>query len=124
MPARRIVRDVNEPARDMARRKMKTKDFLISRDQRKRVEMRFAHLKNHHGFGRMRLRGLSGARRISTQRRPIIGSSIIPARCTRSPILKPPNSAGSSNIPLRYDAKVNQEAEAEAANFFAADHQK
>src|SRR5262245_16741864 len=31
-------------------------------DERKRVEMRFAHLKIHHGFGRMRLRGLSGAR--------------------------------------------------------------
>jgi len=25
--------------------------FLKSRDQRKRVEMRFAHLKIHHGFG-------------------------------------------------------------------------
>ena len=61
-PARRIVRDVNEPARDVARRKMKTKAFLISRDQRKRVEMRFAHLKTHHGFERMRLRGLCGAR--------------------------------------------------------------
>ena len=36
--------------------------FLKSRDQRKRVEMRFAHLKIHHGFERMRLRGLSGAR--------------------------------------------------------------
>jgi hypothetical protein len=35
---------------------------LKSRDQRKRVEMRFAHLKTHHGFERMRLRGLSGAR--------------------------------------------------------------
>ena len=62
MPARRIVRDVNETARDIARRKMKTKAFLRSRDQRKRVEMRFAHLKTHHGFERMRLRGLSGAR--------------------------------------------------------------
>lgn len=38
------------------------KAFLKSRDQRKRVEMRFAHLKTHHGFERMRLRGLSGAR--------------------------------------------------------------
>ena len=46
----------------MARRKMNTKAFLKSRDQRKRVEMRFAHLKTHHGFDRMRLRGLSGAR--------------------------------------------------------------
>ena len=36
--------------------------FLKSRDQRKRVEMRFAHLKIHHGFERMGLRGLSGAR--------------------------------------------------------------
>jgi transposase len=62
MPARRIVRDVNEDARDLARRKMKTKAFLKSRDQRKRVEMRFAHLKTHHGFERLRLRGLSGAR--------------------------------------------------------------
>jgi hypothetical protein len=41
---------------------MRTKAFLKSRDQRKRVEMRFAHLKSHHGFERMRLRGLSGAR--------------------------------------------------------------
>ena len=38
------------------------KGFLKSRDERKRVEMRFAHLKIHHGFERMRLRGLSGAR--------------------------------------------------------------
>jgi hypothetical protein len=29
---------------------------------RKKVEMRFAHLKTHHRFERMRLRGLSGAR--------------------------------------------------------------
>jgi hypothetical protein len=62
MASRRIVRDVNEAARDIARRKMKTKAFLKSRDQRRRVEMRFAHLKTHHGFERMRLRGLSGAR--------------------------------------------------------------
>ncbi len=46
----------------MARRLMGTKRFLKSRDERKRVEMRFAHLKTHHGFERMRLRGLSGAR--------------------------------------------------------------
>jgi hypothetical protein len=30
--------------------------------QRKKVEMRFAHLKTYHHFERMRLRGLSGAR--------------------------------------------------------------
>jgi len=62
MPARQIPRDVHEDARDVARRKMTTKAFLKSRDERKRVEMRFAHLKTHHGFERLRLRGLSGAR--------------------------------------------------------------
>ena len=60
--ARKIPRDLHEDARDVARRKMKTKAFARSRDERKRVEMRFAHLKIHHGFERMRLRGLSGAR--------------------------------------------------------------
>jgi transposase len=61
-PSRKIPRDVNEDARDVARRKMKTKAFAKSRDERKRVEMRFGHLKTHHGFERLRLRGLSGAR--------------------------------------------------------------
>jgi len=59
---RYVARDVNEDARDVARRKMRTKAFARSRDERKRVEMRFAHLKTHHGFERLRLRGLSGAR--------------------------------------------------------------
>jgi transposase len=60
--ARKIPRDVHEEARDVARRAMRTKAFARSRDERKRVEMRFAHLKTHHGFQRLRLRGLSGAR--------------------------------------------------------------
>ena len=60
--ARKMPRDLHEDARDIARKKMKTKAFAKSRDERKRVEMRFAHLKTHHGFERMRLRGLSGAR--------------------------------------------------------------
>lgn len=37
-------------ARDLARELMKTEAFAESRDKRKRVEMRFAHLKTHHGF--------------------------------------------------------------------------
>ena len=61
-PARQVPRDIHENARDVARRLMRTKAFLKSRDERKRVEMRFAHLKIHHRFERMRLRGLSGAR--------------------------------------------------------------
>lgn len=62
MASRKIVRDANEDSRDVARRKMKTKVFAKSRNQRKKVEMRFGHLKMHHGFERMRLRGLTGAR--------------------------------------------------------------
>ncbi len=62
MPARQVPRDVNEAARDCARALMGTPQFEKSRDERKRVEMRFAHLKTHHGFERMRLWGLSGAR--------------------------------------------------------------
>jgi transposase len=60
--ARRIARYLHEDARELARRNMKTKAFFQSRNQRKKVEMRFAHLKSHHGFERLRLRGLSGAR--------------------------------------------------------------
>ena len=60
-PARKIRRDVHEAARDRARRLAGTLAFEQSRDERKKVEMRFAHLKTHHGFERMRLRGLSGA---------------------------------------------------------------
>jgi transposase len=59
---RKVTRDINEDARDLARAMMGTPEFDRSRDQRKKVEMRFAHLKTHHRFERMRLRGLSGAR--------------------------------------------------------------
>jgi transposase len=61
-PQRIVPRDVNEDARDHARTLMGTPEFDKSRDERKKIEMRFAHLKTHHRFERMRLRGLSGAR--------------------------------------------------------------
>jgi hypothetical protein len=61
-PSRKVARDVNEDARDHARSFVGTPEFDRSRDERKKVEMRFAHLKTHHRFERMRLRGLSGAR--------------------------------------------------------------
>jgi hypothetical protein len=41
---------------------MMAAEMITSRDERKKVEMRFAHLKVHHHFERMRLRGLTGAR--------------------------------------------------------------
>src|SRR3954464_9580230 len=59
---RKIPRDLNESARDHARALMGTPEFDKSRDERKKIEMRFAHLKTHHRFERMRLRGISGAR--------------------------------------------------------------
>ena len=59
---RKVPRSIHEKARDYARSLVGTVDFLRSWDERKKVEMRFAHLKTHHGFERMRLRGLSGAR--------------------------------------------------------------
>jgi transposase len=62
MSFRKITRDINEDARDFARALVGTPEFDRSRDERKKVEMRFAHLKTHHRFERMRLRGLSGAR--------------------------------------------------------------
>ena len=61
-PQRKIPRDVNEAAKDRARALVGTPEFEQSWDDRKKVEMRFAHLKTHHRFERMRLRGLSGAR--------------------------------------------------------------
>src|SRR6478609_3901781 len=61
MPARRIVRDINEDARDVARALAKTEVFERSCRDRKRVEMLFAHLKRILRLGRLRLRGPRGA---------------------------------------------------------------
>ena len=61
MPARRIKRDVNEAARDVARALAKTEAFVQSRRYRKKVEMLFAHLKRILRLDRLRLRGPSGA---------------------------------------------------------------
>jgi hypothetical protein len=61
MPARRIVRDVNEAARDVARTLAKTPAYAQSRRDRKKVEMLFAHLKRILRLDRLRLRGPSGA---------------------------------------------------------------
>jgi Transposase DDE domain len=61
MPARRIVRDVNEDARDVARALTKTEAYERSRRNRKRVGILFAHLKRILKLGRLRLRGPCGA---------------------------------------------------------------
>src|SRR5262245_22340783 len=62
MFSRKIARDINEEARDHVRSLKDTPEFEQSSNQRKKVEMRFAHLKVHHRFERLRLRGLTGAR--------------------------------------------------------------
>jgi len=61
-PARQVPRDLDEDARDVARALAKTEAFERSRRERKKVEMRFAHMKRIFKLDRMRLRGLSGAK--------------------------------------------------------------
>ena len=61
-PARKISRSVYEGARDLAREIAKTEAYQMSRRQRKKVEMLFAHLKRILKLDRLRLRGPNGAR--------------------------------------------------------------
>jgi transposase len=61
-PRRKIARSIHEAARDVARDLAKTQTYQQSRKDRKKVEMLFAHLKRILKLGRLRLRGLSGAR--------------------------------------------------------------
>src|SRR6202140_699609 len=60
-PARKIPRDIHEHARDVARLLVGTDAFEQSRRDRKRIEMRFAHLKRILRLNRLRLRGPRGA---------------------------------------------------------------
>src|SRR6202163_4498200 len=61
VPARKIARSVHEAARDKARAIAKTEAYAVSRRERKKVEMLFAHLKRILRLDRLRLRGPSGA---------------------------------------------------------------
>ena len=61
-PARKVPRSIHEGARDMARDIAKTDAYVVSRRERKKVEMLFAHLKRIIGLERLRLRGTCGAR--------------------------------------------------------------
>jgi len=60
-PTRKIARSIHEAARDVARRVSTTPQYIVSRCERKKVEMLFAHLKRIMKLDRLRLRGLSGA---------------------------------------------------------------
>jgi transposase len=61
VPFRKIPRDRHEAARDIARSFAGTEAFEQSRRERKKIEMRFAHLKRILRLGRLRLRGPRGA---------------------------------------------------------------
>ncbi len=61
-PARKVPRNIHEDARDVARALADTDAYEQSRQDRKKTEMLFAHLKRILGLGRLRLRGPSGAR--------------------------------------------------------------
>jgi hypothetical protein len=61
VPFRKIPRDQHEAARDIARSFAGTDAFEQSRRKRKKIEMRFAHLKRILRLGRLRLRGPRGA---------------------------------------------------------------
>jgi SAM-dependent methyltransferase len=60
-PARKVPRSI-ETARDKARTIAKTEAYIVSRRERKKVEMLFAHLKRILRLDRLRLRGPCGAR--------------------------------------------------------------
>ena len=60
-PVRKVPRSIYERARDVARSLAGTEAFERSRHERKRIEMRFAHLKRILRLGRLRLRGPRGA---------------------------------------------------------------
>jgi transposase len=59
---RKVTRDVDEEVRDRVRALANTEAFQQSRRERKKVEMRFAHMKRIFRLDRLRLRGLSGVR--------------------------------------------------------------
>jgi hypothetical protein len=59
---RKVTRDVHEDVRDQVRALANTEAFQQSRRERKKIEMRFAHMKRILRLDRLRLRGLSGAR--------------------------------------------------------------
>ncbi len=59
---RKVTRDLDEDVRDRVRALANTEAFQQSRRERKKVEMRFAHMKRILKLDRLRLRGLNGAR--------------------------------------------------------------
>ena len=61
-PSRRIPRDINEAARDVARNLMGSTAYLVSLCNRKKIERLFGEAKRNLGLNRLRLRGPTGAK--------------------------------------------------------------
>lgn len=61
LPARKVTRSIHEGARDLARALPQEDEWVVSRRERKKVEMLFAHLKRIMRLDRLRLRGPNGA---------------------------------------------------------------
>jgi IS5 family transposase len=59
---RKVTRDLDEEVRERVRALANTEAFEESRRERKKIEMRFAHMKRIFKLDRLRLRGLSGAK--------------------------------------------------------------
>jgi transposase len=59
---RKVTRDIDEDVRERVRILANTEAFQQSRRERKKIEMRFAHMKRIFKLDRLRLRGLSGAK--------------------------------------------------------------
>jgi Transposase DDE domain len=60
--ARKVTRDLHEEVRDRVRDLANTEAFQRSCRERKKVEMRFAHMKRILKLDRLRLRGLTGVK--------------------------------------------------------------
>ena len=60
--SRKVTRDIDEDVRDRVRALANTEAFQQSRRERKKIEMRFAHMKRILKLDRLRLRGLSGVK--------------------------------------------------------------
>ena len=61
-PARKIARSIHEAARDEAPAIAKTEAYVVSRRERKKVGMLFAHLKRILRLDRLRQRDPNGAK--------------------------------------------------------------
>ena len=72
---RKITRDLNEDVRDRVRALANTEASEQSRRERKKVEMRFAHMKRILRLDRFRLRGLTETKSCSRQPHKIFDGS-------------------------------------------------